>query len=93
MPYWLYWARVVDAFQNSRVHVESILDITEFFNAAVLATKILVNGATCVIWSVKEIGDFANVGSAKHSEMFFEPLKHFESRGLMGIVFIRVDIL
>ena len=83
---------VVDAFQNSRVHVESILGIAEFLNAAVLAANILVDGATRVVGSVKEIGDFANVGSTERSETFFKRLKYFASKGLMGVVFIRVDV-
>ena len=65
---------VVNASQNCRVHIEGKLGITEFFNAVVLAAKIFVNGATRVIRSIKDGGDFAVVGSAKRGEAFFEGL-------------------
>ena len=55
---------MVNAFQNCPVHVEGILGIAEFLNAVVLMAKILVDGATIVLGSVKEIGDFTNVGGA-----------------------------
>ena len=59
---------MVNAFQNCPVHVECILGITEFLNAVVLTTKILVDGATSAVGSVKEISDFANVGSAERGK-------------------------
>ena len=83
---------MVDAFQNSHVHVEGILGIAEFLNAAILTAKILANGAARVVGCIKEVGDFANVGSAERSETFFERLKHIESQGLVGIFFVRVDV-
>ena len=83
---------MVDALENGHVHVEGILGIAEFFNAAILTSKVLVNGATCVVGCIKEVSDFANVSGAKRSETFFECLEHFESRCLMGIIFVRVDV-
>ena len=53
---------VVNAFQNCRVHIEGKLGITEFFSAVVLAAKILPDGAAQVVGSIKDVGDFADVG-------------------------------
>ena len=46
-------------------HIEGILGITEFLHAVVLTAKILVDGATRVVGSIKEVSDFADVSSAK----------------------------
>ena len=82
---------VVNAFQNCRVHIEVILGIAEFLNAVVLTAQILVNGAARVVGSIKEVGDFAYVGSAKRCEAFFEGLERFKSRGLMCISVVREE--
>ena len=63
-----------------------------FFNAAILTAKILVNGATRVVGRVKEIGNFADVGSVKYSKAFSEGLEHFKSRGLMCTFVIREEV-
>ena len=83
---------VVNAFQNCPVHVEGIFGIAEFLNAVVLTAKILVDGATRVLESVKEIGDFANVGSVERDKMLVECLDHFKSQGLMCIFIIRKNV-
>ena len=80
---------VMNAFQNCRVHIEGKLGITEFFNAVVLAAKILVDGAARVVGSIKDVGDFADVGSTKCAEEFFEGLQHFKSLGLICIFVVR----
>ena len=79
---------VVNAFQNFYLHIEGKLGITEFFNEVVLAAKILVDGAARVVGIIKEVGDFADVGSTKCGEAFFEGLEHFKSRGLMCSIFV-----
>ena len=83
---------MVHAFQNYSVHIEGKLGIAEFFNAAVLAAKILVDGATHVVGSIKEIGDFADVGSAKRGKAFFEDLELFKSQGLICIFVVREEV-
>ena len=59
---------MVDALENGHVHVEGILGIAEFLNAAILTAKILINGAACVVGSIKDVGDFADVGSVKRGK-------------------------
>ena len=61
-------------------------------NSVVLTAKILVDGAACVVGSIKEVGDFADVGSTKRGEVFFTGLEHFKSRGLMCIFVIREEV-
>ena len=83
---------VVNAFQNCRVHIESKLGITEFFNVVVLAAKILANGAARVVMSIKDGGNFADIGSAKRGEAFFKDLEQFKSRGLICIFVVREEV-
>ena len=83
---------VVNAIQNCRVHIEGKLGSTEFFNAVVLAAKILINGAACVVGSIKEVSDFADVGSTKRGKAFFKGLEHFKSRGLICIFIVREEV-
>ena len=64
----------------------------EFFNAVILAAKILVDGAASVVGSIKEVGDFAHVSSAKRGEAFFDGLKHFKSQGLICIFVVREEV-
>ena len=82
---------MVNTFQNFHMRVEGILGITEFLNAVGLPALILVDGATRIVGSIKEVGDFACVGSAERGEAFFEGLEHFKSRGLMCVFVIREE--
>ena len=62
------------------------------FNAVVLTAKILVNGVACVVRSIKAIDDFADVGSARGGEAFFEGLEVFKSQGLICIFIVREEV-
>ena len=54
--------------------------------------KILVDGDSYAIGSIKDDSDFDDVSSAKRGEAFLEDLQHFKSQGSSGIFVVREEV-
>ena len=83
---------VVNASENRCVYVERKCHVGEFFNAVILAAKILVICAGSVVGGTEVGGDFDDVGSAKHDGAYLEGLQNFKSRGLISMLVIREEV-
>ena len=57
-----------------------------------MAAKIPIDGVSRAVGSIKDGGDFGDVGSAKCGEAFCESLQHFDGRCLIYIFVVREEV-
>ena len=83
---------VVNTGENRRVHIEGKFGAAEFFNTAVLLSKVLNDCAYRVAGGIEDDGDLDNIGSAKRGNAFLKGPEDFKGRSLVGMLFIREKV-
>ena len=53
------------------MHVEGKFFVPEFFNTVVMSSKVLGDGACCVVGGIEDGSDLDNIGNSKRGKALF----------------------